>query len=181
MNISAGRLKSRVCQHRLIGIICFLGLTLYAPNCLAQEQWDAYQPRKLSEIIELNQSALVEPNSRVHFLFTADSFPSRVKVVYTGKSRAISKENAEVVSAWAKVRQVDKKIVDLFEREILFTENSVEHWLPIQKQLIPFLEQEVKVGDPVELFVIWIGARKEGKREDWVFLINEFSRLVTPL
>lgn len=155
-------------------IACVLILALFATICSAQDQWDKYQPRTLKELIDLNKEFLAGTDSKVHFLF-GDSFPSRVKVVYTGKSRALTKERIEVIDGWSKSRKVPKEIVDLFEKEVLFVENSVEHWLPVQKQVLAYFEEELKPGQKVELFVMWIGARKEQDKVDWVFVVNEFQ------
>lgn len=73
------------------------------------------------------------------------------------------------------MRDLGNEIVDLFETELLFKENGVEYWLPVQKQVIPYFAQELKKGDQVTLFLIWIGAYKNAGSWDWVFLVNEFE------
>ena len=125
-------------------IILFgLSLMLFAGTCMGQEEnWDAYQPRTLKQIIDLHKHLITD--NQLTFLFTGDHFPSLVKVVYTGKMRPVNPDNTVVISEWAKVSKVDKNIVGLFEKEILFTENSVEYWLPVQSQLIPYFEKELR-------------------------------------
>lgn len=127
----------------------------------AQQQWETYQPRTLRQIIKEHVSEVADGRGRVIFLLTAESFPSKVKAVYTGKSRAISSKRLELISEWAKARKVDKEIVELFKQELLFLEGSEEHWLPAQQSLIPYFRREIQTGESVELFVVWIGARKE--------------------
>jgi hypothetical protein len=71
---------------------------------------------------------------------------------------------------------VSEEIVGLFEDELSFKEGEVTYWLPIQSQVIPYFKEELKVGDKVELYLIWIGARRESEVTDWVFLVNEFQK-----
>ena len=64
----------------------------------------------------------------------------------------------------------------LYDTEFLFTETLIEYWLPIQNPLIKPLQEELKKGDGVTLYVSWIGARKESGKVDWIFLVNEFEK-----
>src|ERR1700752_327555 len=156
-----------------IAIISFLMLINF-DAIAAQDTWGAYQPRKLRQIIELNSSQLSDTKSEISFLLTADSFPSRVRVIYGGKSRTLTPETVKVIREWAKARKVDPDIVHLFEKELLFVEDSVEYWLPVQKQLVENFAHDWKAGEEVELFIIWIGAIKNSGKERWVFLVYEF-------
>jgi len=167
-------IKSRNIIVKPTVIICALTLNLIGTRISAQEQWDAYQSRTLGQIVKLHALELGESRAQVTFLLTAESFPSKVRVVYTGKSREITPRRREVISEWAKARKVSKEVVDLFEHELLFVEGSKEYWIPVQEQLIPYLRRDVKTGETVELLVIWIGARKEMRQVEWVFLVNEF-------
>lgn len=64
----------------------------------------------------------------------------------------------------------------LYDTEFLFTETLIEYWLPIQNPLIQPLQEELKKGDEVTLYVSWVGARKESGKVDWVFFVNEFEK-----
>jgi hypothetical protein len=155
-------------------------LGLFQIACFGQENWDTYKSRTLMEIIENHKSDLGNGGEQVSILLTGDSFPSRVSLRYTGKSRKVTRQRTEVISGWAKSQKVNAEIVALFERELLFIEGPVEYWIPVQKQLIPYFQREVKEGEVINLFVIWIGARKEMDNIEWVFLGNEFNKLVVP-
>ncbi len=63
----------------------------------------------------------------------------------------------------------------MFEDEYLFTEDKVEYWLPVQNKVASYFGEELKKGDTVTLFVAWLGARKEAKDIDYIFLTNEFE------
>jgi len=122
----------------------------------------------------------VNDKARIHLLFTADLFPSRVNVIYLGEKKKISSTRKTFIGEWAKTRKVGDEIVSLFEEELRFREGETEYWLPVQKQVVPHFNQELKPGDKVELFVIWIGARTEAGITDWVFLVNEFQTIPPP-
>ena len=97
-------------------------------------------------------------------------------MIYTGEKRPIPGKRKQFIADWAKTRQVGQETVDLFEEELLFKEGATEHWLPVQKQVIPFFARELNKGAAVELYLMWIGARTEDGATDWVFLVNEFNR-----
>ncbi len=167
-------------RYRILLLVCIAGLILLAGrvSAHAQDNWDNYQPGTLKELLKrhggLTESAETR-NARLHLLFT-DSFPTRVKVNYTGEKRAIPAKRKEFIDAWARSRALKQEIVDLFQEELLFKEDSTEYWLPVQKQVIPYFAEELKKGDTVELFLIVTGAKIESGVADWVFLVNEFKK-----
>ena len=65
----------------------------------------------------------------------------------------------------------------MFDEEFLFVEDSAEHWLPVQNVLIPHFKEEMRAGESVDLFAVWIGITfaEPGKRQH-VFLVNEFEK-----
>lgn len=111
----------------------------------------------------------------VSIILSYNSFQSRVKVIYTGTSRKVSDQRKELISIWLKTLGKPKELLDLFETEYLFTEDKVEYWLPVQKQVASYFGEELKKGDTVTLFVAWLGARKDAKSVDYIFLTNEFE------
>jgi hypothetical protein len=161
-------------KHKVLLSISWVLLMLAPALAQAQDGWDKYQSRTLGQIIK-QHSAAVDDKARIHLLFTADVFPSRVKVTYTGELRSISSVRKEFIANWAKTRKVGEELVDLFQEELLFREGTTEYWLPVQKQVVPYFKQELKIGDQVELYLIWIGARREFGVADWIFLVNEFE------
>ena len=141
----------------------------------AEDGWGAYQPRTLDQIIKQHSRTVADTQARVDLFFTAELFPSRVKVTYTGQIRKIAATRKEFIARWATTRNA-QQLSALFEEELLFKEGAVDYWLPVQKQVIPYFKEELKPGDPVELLLIWIGARSESKVADWIFLVNEFEQ-----
>jgi hypothetical protein len=70
---------------------------------------------------------------------------------------------------------VDPKVIEKYDTEILFTEGDDEYWLPVQKGLIPFFEKEVKPSSDVIIYAEWVGAKKIEGQWNWIFMVNEFQ------
>ena len=168
-------------KHKLIFLTLFI--TLLVSQAFAQSSWDLYEPRTLKEFTNtIAAKSLKKPDvlirddkKDVSIILSYNSFQSRVKVVYTGTSRKVSDQRKELISIWLKTLGKPKELLDLFENEYLFTEDKVEYWLPVQKQVASYFADELKKGDTVTLFVAWLGARKEAKSVDYIFLTNEFE------
>jgi hypothetical protein len=173
--------NGKIMKQRLIfGFLLFI---LLAGQAFSQSNWDAYKPRTLKEItttiaeksLKNPDVAIKDEKKEVTVILSYNSYQSRVKAVYTGSWRKISEARKEVISMWLKTVGKPKEYLDLFENEYLFTENKVEYWLPVQKQVAAYFGEELKKGDAVTLFVAWLGMRKEKESLDYIFLMNEFE------
>ena len=58
---------------------------------------------------------------------------------------------------------------------MLFKEGSDEHWIALQKPLLDYLPKEVKRGQAINAYVIWMGAIKVDNHWKWLFAMNEFD------
>jgi hypothetical protein len=154
-----------------------IALFLMTNHALAQDSWERYKPRTLNQIIQQHAPELVKVRGleKVVSIISSDTFPSRVKAIYTGESRSVSAKKKELIFNWVKSFGYRLEIADLFESELSFKEGSVEYWLPVQKQVSPYFAQELKKGDEVTLLLIWVGVRRESEQTDWVFLVNDFE------
>jgi hypothetical protein len=64
----------------------------------------------------------------------------------------------------------------IYQQEILVTERTREHWIPIQKQLFPYINKELVKNDTIELFIILIGKVKS----EFIFIATEFEKPISP-
>jgi hypothetical protein len=136
--------------------------------------FERYKLRTLDEIIKAHSDPqLLE---RTDMMLTGDTFPSRVKAIYTGSSRKITSARKQHLDMLVGSFKVDPKVISMYETEMLFIEGTEEHWLPIQKQLIPFFEKELKKGEAVVLYAEWVGAKKISGKWEWIFIVNEFQK-----
>ena len=156
-------------------VMVFALFASHAP-ARGQSSWDTYKPRKLQDIVKQHSDSKLIEGENTNLIFTGDNFPSRVKVIYTGKTRKITEKRKEHIDGWVKSYGLKPEIAAMFETELLFIEDSVEYWLPVQKQVIPYFEKELKAGETVTLFTVWIGAKKISAQWDWIFLVNEFEK-----
>ncbi len=179
-------MKKQSMKYKIIFLALFV--ILFGSKAFAQSSWDLYQPRTLKDITtniaskSLKNPDVVITNEKkdVSIILSYNSFQSKVKAIYTGTSRKVSDQRREVISIWLKTLGKPKELLDLFENEYLFTEDKVEYWLPVQKQVASYFSDELKKGDTVTLFVAWLGARKEAKDIDYIFLMNDFEAEENP-
>jgi hypothetical protein len=165
--------------YRLLPLV--LMTILLAGTGLAYGQgfdYDAYEPRTLAEMIKKYDGEDLRDMGKAKdgsMIFGA-SFPSQVKVIYTGSSRKIPAERKSFIEAWVKTHEMPPEIAQLFETEHLFIENSVQYWLPVQKQVASYFDKELKKGEQVTLFAVITGGKKIDGKWDWIVLVNEFEK-----
>jgi len=154
---------------------------LTASHAVAQD-WSKYKPRTLKQTAELAVAFLKDPDVLItdgkggSISLSRETIASQVSVVYAGSVRKLSDRNKEVIAAWLKVFGRPPEYLDLFESEYLFTEDAKEYWLPVQKQVASYFERELRKSDKVNLYAVWIGARKDSAKIEHVFLVNEFEK-----
>lgn len=160
---------------RKITLCCLLTISVLGVignQALAQNNWEQYKPGTLKAIEDQHNDQSL--NNKIT-VYTGDTFPTLVTVVYTGKHRKTHSHKSDHIKDWLKTVQRDLAIADLYENEYLFIENSKEYWIPVQKQVAAYFTDEAKEGDKIRLYAIWIGGRKIQDKFDWVFLVNEFE------
>lgn len=141
--------------------------------------WEEYKSRTLAELIKRNGPDTLgvdrAVNEKLTILFSGDPQYSQVRVVYTGATRKLSPARKAHLEEWGQSLGVEPKVLALFDTEMLVTECSNEHWVAVQKQVLPHFEKELKKGDMVTLFLMFAGARKMEGNWNWFFLVNEFQ------
>lgn len=160
-----------------------------ATICSAQAQqdtWSKYKPRTIQSVVAAHQEQVVEidsssPLAENKLLLSADSFPSKVKLVFLGKSRPMPQKRRELLQAWKKMLKysVPDDVVDKFSVEMLFREGDKELWVAVQTPLLEALPQEVRLGQSFTAYVVWMGAIKAADRWEWLFAMNEFDAPAT--
>ena len=164
----------------LIFAVVFFSSATFSQN---QVNADKYKPRTLAEVVDLNRVGTdpilkkAKLEERQGFI-GIDPYFSKAKVQFLGKSRPLSSEHSGLISNWKKLQRVDKKFVSLYENEYLFKEVDIEYWIPLQKEMAISLEQNVKSGETVALFVIYVGAEKESNVSQFssLFLATAFEK-----
>lgn len=161
--------------------LALLLLSLQTARAQQQERfpWEEYMARTFGEIIKRNVETIEGRDAayreKIDMIFSGDLMHSQMRVTYTGATRKIPAGRKEHLDAWAKSLGIKPEVVALFESEMLFLECSNEHWVPVQKQVIPHFEKELKKNDMVTLFTAFTGGRKIDGAWHWVFIVNEFQ------
>ena len=134
-----------------------------------------YTPRTLSEISKLKGASAKTLDRNV--VIQGEIFPTRVKVVYGFTSRTLSTNTKNAIAAWAtRYAGAPETYTNHYEREVAFSENGQEYWLAVRKELITRLEEELKKGDTVELFLIKLGSARNGDKWEPVLLVEKFLK-----
>lgn len=138
--------------------------------------WDRFQPRTMSEIIEQGSKSSLFSLEENTVIFTNRFFPSRVTLTYTGESRKISSETKRFIEGWVNSVAHHPRLLRLFHRELLFTDGSFQYWLPVPNNG-PSYERVLRKSETVTLFVTPIGMEKYSGQAQWFFVVNKFERL----
>ncbi|HJT68798.1 MAG TPA: hypothetical protein VJ731_01290 [Terriglobales bacterium] len=140
--------------------------------------WDEYQPRTLASIIRMHDQDIHDldlQSEKKAMLLTGDNFPSRTVLVYTGKSRPLLADKQKLLSAWRLMLKSEAPPEDEFKTEVLFREGKKPHWVAVQNVLLQDLPREVKPGQAVTGYIVWIGAIRTRKDWRWLFALNDFA------
>jgi len=111
-------------------------------------------------------------------LVHGDLLPSRVRVTYKGPSRSLPQKKRDVISQWANRYAGSVGHYTLhYTTDVMFSEAGLNHWLVVNKRLLPRLKRELRVGRAVDLHLIRMGAYKIGDKWRWVLLVEDFAKL----
>lgn len=144
-----------------------LVITLLFSQAANAFDYKSYNVSSFEDIIAEHQSDF---GSDVDVGISAISFKNKTKVTFTNKFRKITATRKQFLQYWAKsLKQAE--FIKHYESEYLVKNGDFELWIPIQKQVLPYMNKELKVGQEFYLYHIFAGTNK-GK---WIFLSTEFQ------
>ena len=171
---------TRFCLALLLSL-----LSLHA--AIAQEPLGR-SPKKARTPEDYRASTLKEISTRGALLTTEDGAvegekflhgdlsPSRVRVSYRGAVRPIGQKKKELITAWAnRYAGYPGHYTVPYTSEALFREAGVDHWLVVKKSDLPDLKRQFKKGAAVDLYLLRLGALKDGTDWEWVLLVEKFA------
>ena len=100
----------------------------------------------------------------------------RVSCCYSNSRRPISEKKKNVIKLWMEALKIDPKLASIYQQEIRMSEGTSVHWIPIQEQLFPHINQELVNNDTIELFIILVGKVES----EFVFIGTEFAKPDSP-
>jgi hypothetical protein len=159
----------------IVGIVMFVVL----PASWSEEfNYASYTQTTLQDIIaeEQNHSHDQAEAKKDADCIQLEYSKYRVSCFYSNIRRPISEKKKNVIKLWMETLQIDPKLASLYQQEIMVTEGSRDHWIPIQEQLFSFINQELARNDTIELFIILI-CKVES---EFVFIATEFEKPISP-
>ena len=146
-------------------IVAAIILTIVQERITASD-WDRYKECTLAQVTAENTDLLegdYSVNARDHSI--------KVRVMFTGESRAINKDKKKLIEMWVKTFQMKPEVATLFQKELLFKEGDTSYWLPVQSDVVPYFFKEVQPGGSVWLYAqLWGSAKGQ-----YVVVVNEFD------
>ena len=153
-----------------------LGLALHAqettgPHPKRARTVDDYQPGTLKEL-----ATGVERSKGETMVVDPDLSPTRVRATYAGLTARTPQAKAELISEWARrYAGAPETYTKHYDVDVAFSENGSNYWLTFtQKTLTSFLDSK-KWNKPVDLFVIKMGAVRQGEKWVPVLLVESFQ------
>jgi len=173
----------------------FFLIFAFAISSFAQNDWNTYPVRSIADIVEEHSG---EASQKADLIISAKPFPSKTKVIYTGKSRPVGKRTKDFIKLWTQTRNVPASNADMLAEEFLFREQDKDYWIPVIKTLVPFFGKELKEGDEIIIYYFFLGGYDEAKliekdtslknekiknaaskdkgKIEWIFAVEEFQK-----
>ncbi|MEP6706261.1 MAG: hypothetical protein ABJC05_02010 [Pyrinomonadaceae bacterium] len=166
--------------------IVWFGLLLFLVACKSSVgfaqgfPWNDFERRTMQELIKTNDQEDSEDLKRFpdtnQFVFRGKILPSVVRLTYLAESRPMSTERKKFIELWAKFYYRNSGYANLYETEFLFKDDTADYWLPVQKQVAKYFDEELKKGELVDLYLVRPGGMRLKGKIDWIFLVEEFQQ-----
>jgi len=162
--------------------ILFLFLVAYAYGQSNEEywvKWNANYPAvDIISVLEHEKSYAdsVEKNPDIPPYYVRQA-GYRFKSVYLGKIRTTDKEvMASMERVFSLLIGDPKQLDGMIENEVLFRVGKEDIWMPIQPQILKALKEEVKKGDTVTLYCLFLNEHNSKNMLYNTFFISEFCQ-----
>lgn len=159
--------------------VCVLFIALGAGNVFGQSVpvHDSYKNTliEFSEVIAFYEKMNSQNEIKNSYFHYNGATAYATIVQSAGKRRSLAKDKADFFDAIFTSMGIADNAKGLFTDEVLIDTKAGQFWLPIQKSLIGYWEDEVKKGDFVLINIRSYGAISAEKGYSWLFGINAFS------
>jgi hypothetical protein len=100
-----------------------------------------------------------------------------VKVSFKGTSRTLPDRRKTLLERWAQLYAgAPQHYTVHYQSEMLFTEDGIDYWLAMRKDLMKKLEAELERGDSVDLFLIRLGSADGSRGKEPLLLVESFQK-----
>ena len=156
-----------------------LGLNVYAqdptgPRPKRARTAEDYQVGTLKELAA--KAASAERHKEETMVVDPDLSPTRVRAKYAELTARTPEPKANLIREWARRYAGAPETYTGYEVDVAFNENGSTYWLTFTKKTLDSFWNSDKWSKPVDLFLIKLGAIKQGN--DWVpvFLVESFAK-----
>jgi hypothetical protein len=163
-------------------LISLLGLAASAQEATGSRPKRArvaedYQVGTLKELATKGTGAESIGNKQETMLIDSDLSPTRVRARYAGLTSHIPEAKAELIRQWARrYAGAPETYTKNYEIDVAFTEHGSQYWLTFRKKTLEsFWKADVLNNKPVDLFLIRMGAIKQGNKWEPVLLVESFQ------
>lgn len=137
---------------------------------------DDYKAGTLKDLAAKAASAESRGNKEETMVVDSDLSPTRVRAKYAGLTAKTPQDKAELIRQWARLYAGSLDTYKPYEVDVAFTEDGQQYWLTFrQKTLTDFWNSGW--NKPVDLFLIRMGAVKQGDKWVPVLLVESFEEV----
>jgi hypothetical protein len=145
-------------MNRLLLLFFITALCCVAVN--AQSDWNTYQVRTITSLVTQHD---IPKSQKADMVISANPFPSKTKVVFTGRHRPIDVYSKNILKLWAETKNVTAQNLERLKEEISVVENGREFWMPVDSKITPDLLSVLRPNDEVQIYYFFIGGYNEKK------------------
>lgn len=163
---------------KLLLAVCLL----FSSVAIAQSSdWqDSYPRIELPELITLcensmGEEALTCETTCLNFYGLMD-IKYEVEFIYMDSINDLVGIKKRYIDDWIKVYLGDR-YKDMFQHEILFSNDSINYRIAVQEPTLPYYGDELKKGDSVYLYLLYVGTLIENDVLEHVFVANDFLKV----
>lgn len=136
-----------------------------------------YKVGTLKELAARATSAESIGDKRETMVIDPDLSPTRVRAMYAELTAHTPVDKAELIRQWALRYAGAPETYTKYEVDIAFTENGSVYWLTFSKKTLDLFWKAEVLKKPVDLFLIKMGAVKQGEKWMPVLLVESFQEV----
>jgi hypothetical protein len=137
-----------------------------------------YKVGTLKDLAAHAASAASRGNKEETMVIDPDLSPTRVRAEYAGLTARTSEAKTELIRQWSRLYAGSLDTYKTYEVDVAFTENGSHYWLTFRKKTLESFWNSASTK-PVDLFLIQMGAVKQGDKWMPVFLVESFQEVKT--
>ncbi len=137
-----------------------------------------YKVGTLKELAAKAAGAESIGNKQETMVIDPDLSPTRVRATYAELTARIPDDKAELIRQWARrYAGAPETYTKTYEIDVAFTEHGNDYWLLFSKKTLESFWKADVLKKPVDLFLIRMGAIKQGGKWAPVLLVESFQEV----